>query len=199
MKTARVLFVFVVAALFLLTACAGSTPTEPTPAEQLPVTGPTATPAPVEPTNTVEPPTPVPTQPPYAPFCDTSPAGCETPTVKMLDNKYCIAKIPYAIMSVPFDTTYESPDPDLQCIDQMHSDGSLRLTCHSATGKELYSYDIKVCNGACSAPALQIGTGQCPEGYGYDPANMCCAAPIPASGDGCTTYTVDLGACPKPQ
>ncbi|MFL7869767.1 MAG: hypothetical protein AB8I58_13120 [Anaerolineales bacterium] len=199
MKTARFLFGFVVTTLFLLTACGGSAPTEPAPVEQLPVTGSTVAPATVEPTNTIEPPTPEPTQPQYAPFCDRPPAGCEAPTVEMLDNKYCISKVPYAIMSVPFDTTYESLDLDLQCVDQMHSDGSLRVTCHSVTGKELWSYDLKVCNGSCSAPALQMGTGQCPEGYGYDPTSMCCAAPSPASGDGCTTYTVDLGACPQPK
>jgi hypothetical protein len=114
----------------------------------------------------------------------------------MLDNKYCIEKVPYAIMSVPAGTTYESLDPDLACVDQLHSDGNLRVTCHSVSSKQLWSYDIKVCNGACTAPALQMGTDQCQEGYGYDAANQCCAAPPPASGDGCTTYTVDIGACP---
>jgi hypothetical protein len=117
----------------------------------------------------------------------------------MLDNKYCIEKVPYAIMSVPAGTTYESLDPDMECVDQLHSDGNLRITCHSVSSKQLISYDLKVCNGSCSAPALQMDTGQCPEGYGYDAASQCCAAPEPASGDGCTTYTVDLGACPDPQ
>ena len=200
MKITRILFVVVLATLFLLTACGGSAPAEPAPAvEQPPVTEPTVAPAPVEPTQVVEPPAPEPTQPQYAPFCDAAPAGCEAPTVEMLDNKYCVEKVPYAIMSVPAGTTYESLDPDFQCVDQMHSDGNLRVTCHSVTGKELLSYDIKVCNGACTAPALQMGTGQCPEGYGYDAASMCCAAPSPASGDGCTTFTVDLGGCPDPQ
>lgn len=196
MKTARILFVFVVATLFLLTACGGGAPAEPAPAvEQLP----TAEPAPVEPTQAIEPAAPEPTEPQYAPFCDAAPAGCTAPTVEMLDNKYCVEKVPYAIMSVPAGTTYVSIDPDMTCVDQMHSDGNLRITCHSVSGKELISYDLKLCNGACSAPALQMETGQCPDGYGYDPTSMCCAAPSPASGDGCTTYTVDLGACPEPQ
>ncbi len=195
MKTARTLLVFMVAAIFLLTACGGAAPAEPAPAAEQPVVAepPTAEPAPAEPT---EPPPPEPTEPQYAPFCVAAPAGCEAPAVEMLDNKYCIEKVPYAIMSVPAGSTYESLDPDLDCVDQLHSDGSLRVTCHSVTSKQLWSYDLKVCNSACAAPALQVGTGQCPDGYGFDAASQCCAAPSPASGDGCTTYTVDLGACP---
>lgn len=198
MKIARTLLVFMVAAIFLLTACGGAAPAEPAPAAEQPVAAepPTAEPAPPEPTQPAEPPPPEPTEPQYAPFCDAAPAGCEAPTVEMLDNKYCIEKVPYAIMSIPAGSTYESLDPDLACVDQMHSDGSLRVTCHSLTSKQLWSYDLKVCNSACAAPALQVGTGQCPDGYGFDAASQCCAAPSPASGDGCTTYTVDLGACP---
>jgi hypothetical protein len=113
----------------------------------------------------------------------------------MLDNSYCVEKVPYAIMSVPAGTTYESEELDFQCRDQMHSDGTMRVTCHSVTGKQLSSFELQLCNSACSTPALQMGTGQCPEGYGYDQTNTCCAAPPPASSDGCTVYKVDLGAC----
>lgn len=197
MKTARNLFVLVLAALFLLTACGGGAPAELAPAveqppvvEQPPATEPPA-PAPVEPTAPPEA-----AQPQFAPFCAAAPAGCEAPTVAVLDNKYCIEKVPYVIMSITAGTSYESLDPDMQCVDQMHSDGSLRVTCHSVTSKQLWSYDLRVCNSACAAPALQTGTGQCPDGYGFDAANQCCAAPSPSSGDGCTTFKVDIGACP---
>lgn len=201
MKAARFLFISVVVATVLLTACGGPAPAaEPAPVVEQPpvVVEPTNPPPVVEP---VEPAAPAePAQPQYAPFCEAAAAtGCEAPTITLIDNKYCIEKVPYAIMSVPAGTTYESLDPDMVCVDQLHSDGNLRVTCHSVTSKQLISYDLKVCNGACSAPALEMGTGQCPEGYGYDPANMCCSAPSPSSGDGCTTYTVDLGGCPEPQ
>ena len=195
MKTTHILIVFALTAIFL-TACGGAAPAEPAPVvEQPPVVEepPTAEPAPPEPT---QPPPPEPTQPQYAPLCQAAPAACDVPTVEMLDNKYCIDKVPYAIMAMPAGTTYESLDPDMVCVDQMHSDGNLRVTCHSVSGKQLWSYDLKLCNGNCTAPALQMGTGQCQEGYGYDAANQCCAAPAPAGSEGCTTYSVDLGACP---
>jgi hypothetical protein len=197
MKTTRFLFLFVAVAAILLTACGGPAPAaEPAPVVEQPVVEPTVPPPPPEP---AEPAPAEPTQPQFAPSCVAGPTGCEAPTVEMVDNKYCVEKVPYAIMAVPAGTTYESQDPDMECVDQLINDGSMRITCHSVTGKELWSYDMKVCNGACTAPALQMGTGQCAEGYGYDAANMCCSAPAPASGDGCTIYTVDLGACPEPQ
>jgi hypothetical protein len=194
MKTPRFLFVFAV--VFFLAAC-GGTPLIPETGntmEQPTVEEPTAVPPTSEPVQ-ASPVVLTATQPQFAPFCESAPSGCQAPTVRMLDNKYCIDKVPYAIMSVAAGTTYETSDLDFQCVDQMHSDGTMRVTCHSVSGKELWSFDLKVCNSACSVPVLQTGSGQCPEGYGYDQANQCCAAPAPASSDGCTIYQVDLGAC----
>ena len=189
MKNIRFLFIFIAAAAILLTACGGPA-TEPAPAGEQP-TNVEPTTSPAEPTSAVEP-----TQPQYAPFCEAAAAtGCEAPTVTMLDNKYCIERVPYAIMSAPAGTTYESQDPDMECVDQMHNDGNLRITCHSISGKDLWSYDLKVCNSSCSATSLEMGTGQCPEGYGYSAANQCCSAPAPSGSDGCTIYRVDLGVC----
>ena len=190
MKNARFLFVFVAVIAVLLTACGGPAPaTESAPVvEQPPVVEPTTPPSTTAPTE--------PAQPQYAPFCEASAAtGCEAPTVTMLDKQYCVERVPYAIMSAQAGTVYESQDPDMECVDQMHNDGTLRITCHSISGKDLWSYDLKVCNSACSATSLEMGTGQCPEGYGYDTANQCCSAPAPSSSDGCTIYRVDLGVC----
>jgi hypothetical protein len=172
--------------------------------------GPAAAPAPevvtvretvvVEQTAVVEPAIPAPAEgsaPEYAPFCQAAASGCGAPEVEMLDNKYCVDKVPYAIMAVPAGTTYEPLDADLKCVDQMHADGRLRVTCSS--GEELLSYQLKVCNGACAAPVLDTNSAQCPAGYGYDAANQCCGQPAAGGEGGCTVYQVDLGACPLPQ
>lgn len=137
-----------------------------------------------------------PAGPQYAPACQNAAGGCAAPEVEMLDNKYCVKKVPYAIMAVPAGTTYEPLDADLECTDQMHSDGKLRITCHS--GEELWSYDLKLCNGACAAPQLDMNSGQCQEGFGYDAANGCCAQPAAGGEAGCMVYQVDIGACPEP-
>lgn len=202
MKTPRFLFVVVAAAAFWTAACGRTPPTvEATmpPVELSPVVEPTSPPAtlaPVEASAEASPVDPTATQPQYAPFCQAASTGCEAPTVTMLDNSYCVEKVPYAIMSVPAGTRYESNNLDFQCRDQMHSDGTMRVTCHSVTGKQQWSYDLRLCNSACNVRPLQLGTGQCEQGYGYDPVKMCCAAPPPANSDGCTVYSVDLGACP---
>lgn len=164
-------------------------PTQPPPVMEQPTQAP--------PPPTAEPP-PQPPAPQYAPFCQSAPAACQPPTVELRDNAFCVEKIPYAILAVPAGTTYESQDAEMECIDQITADGSLRITCHSKKGKQLWSYNLKVCNSACQAPALQMGGGQCPEGYGFDATNQCCAV-SPASGQeaGCIIYRVDIGGCPS--
>jgi hypothetical protein len=165
-------------------------PVQPQPVVELPTQAPP--PPPPEPT-AVQPPAPQ-----YAPFCQSAPVACQPPTIELRDNAFCVEKIPYAILAVPAGTTYESQDAGMECIDQATADGSLRITCHSKEGKQLWSYNLKVCNGSCSAPSLQMGTGQCPEGYGFDATNQCCAVP-PAAGSeaGCIIYRVDIGGCPS--
>lgn len=197
MKNAQVISVFIALATFLLTACGASVQAadEPTPVEEQPTVSEPATSLPTAAqVETIEPATP--TQPQYAPFCETAAAnGCEAPEITMIDPKYCVDDVPYVIIAVAPGTSYQSSDPDMRCIEEMHNDGNLRITCHSLSGKDSWSYDLLLCNSACTAPALQMETGQCPDGYGYDPGNSCCTAPAPSSSDGCTTFTVDLRVC----
>lgn len=197
MKLTRTLFFLAAAMVLLLAACGPTAAPAQEPVQQPAVQQPPATeppaPPPVE-----EPPAAEPPQPEYAPTCQSAPAGCAAPEIEMIEKAYCIKKVPYAIMSVPPGTTYESLDPELDCVDQMHSDGNMRVSCHSVKSRQLWSFDVKFCNSACTAPALDMNSGQCQEGYGYDAANQCCAAPSTDSDAGCVVYQVDLGACPMP-
>lgn len=195
MKTARILFVLFSASLILLTACG----TAPAPTPEVVVVKETVIveqPAPTQPA----PAEPAQPQPEYAPFCEAAPAGCEAPTIEMGNKSYCNEKQVYAIMSAPAGTTYESMDPEMKCVDQTHADGSLRITCW-VPGKQLLAYDLKACNGACAAPDLDMGSSQCPSGYGFDAANQCCAQQPPADAGeaGCTTFRVEIGTCANVQ
>ena len=191
MNKSGILFAFATSLLMILTACGAQAPTQAATEVEQPVVvvEPTTQPLAVS----------QPTQPQYAPFCQAAAAGCSAPEIEVLDKAFCVNKWPYIIMKVPAGTTYEPVDADLICQDQLHSDGSLRITCNDVEGQQLLSYELKVCNSACSAPALATGTGQCPDGYGYDSGNQCCAQPSTSGGDGCVVYTVDIGACPDPQ
>jgi len=202
MKNAKILSIFITITTLLLTACglpaqaAEPPPVVEPPPENEPIESP-PTEVQAEPSEPAEPTEPAATtEPRYAPFCEAVAAnGCEAPKVTMIDPKYCVDKVPYVIISVLPGTTFESSDLDLLCNQEMHNDGNLRIACHSLSGKDSWSYDLKLCNSACTTPALQMENGQCPEGYGFDTANMCCATPAPASADGCTTFQVDLRVC----
>ncbi len=136
--------------------------------------------------------TPVPTLAvtslPALPICESGTA-CAVPVVEVRD-QFCVEKIPYTLLAAPGNSTYEWVSSDLKCVSQLHSSGELLITC---TGTELTSYELQVCNGAC-APPTAVNDGQCPEGYGFDAAAQCCAAPqLPA----CVIVRVDIGACPQ--
>ncbi len=129
-----------------------------------------------------------------APICEvtTSCAALDAEQI-LLD---CVKKVPYTNVLVPPGTTFQVLDNsgDFACIDSgVVVNGKEVLTCH---GKELYSFQLQLSNASCGG-SLQVGTGQCLDGYGYDGANKCCA-PVGTNGGGSTTATVNLGACPLP-
>ena len=107
----------------------------------------------------------------------------------------CVKKVPYTNVLVPVGTTFEVLDQsgDFMCLDTgVLVNGKEVLTCH---GAQLYSFQLRLTNAACSGASLTAGTGQCDDGYGYDSAQKCCAAMGSASA-GATVVTVNLGACP---
>ncbi len=109
----------------------------------------------------------------------------------------CVKKIPYTNVLVPVGTTFEVVDPaaDFMCLDTgTMVNGKEVLTCH---GQELFSFQLRLSNPACSGAGLSVGTGQCDVGFGYDTDQKCCA-PIGDGSVASTIVTVSLGACPLP-
>ncbi len=109
----------------------------------------------------------------------------------------CVKKVPYTNVLVPQGTTFEVVDQsgDFVCLDTgVVVNGKEVLTCH---GTQLYSFQLRLTNAACSDATLAVGTGQCDDGFGYDAEQKCCA-PLSNGSAGSTIVTVSLGACPVP-
>jgi hypothetical protein len=132
-----------------------------------------------------------PTSRPQAPVCAADPlaGACSLPTGGML-NKSCNKKVPYTFLGFSAGSTLEVTDPTLICKDEGLRGGVQQFSC---TGQQLISYEIKVCNPACTA-SLETGTGQCADGYGYSAAAGCCW-PLSDVEPGCIEYKVDIGGC----
>lgn len=129
-----------------------------------------------------------------APLCASDPlaSACSAPVAEERD-KFCVKKVPYTQIVMPVGTTFEPVDPLLICVDEGIRGGMQVITCRSPQIN--YSYDLKVCNSACSAnSALAVDTGQCSQGYGYSAANSCCW-PVPTTDAGCALFKVDIGTC----
>ena len=177
----------------LAAACSAPAPVAPTSPPSAPTFSPpptaqalaTAAPA-IQPTTA---------NPVLAPICQAS-TSCEALNAEQIPLD-CVKKVPYVNVLVPPGTNYEVLDKsgDFVCDDTgMVVNGKQVLTCR---GKVLFSFQLKLTNAACDSGALQTGTGQCQEGYGYDAAQNCCA-PVSAGSGGSTTVTVNLPGCPTP-
>jgi hypothetical protein len=193
MKKTKILLVAVTVSMVLLaTACGGGQQAAPAAPE------PTLAPPPVQ----VQAPTQAPAPPAqsFAPVCQTTTSSCAAPDVKENEptETYCVKKIPYVNFLIPEGTTFEVLDKsgDYSCADSgTIVDGKHVLTC---TGKQLYTFELKLTNSSCGGSNLVTGTGQCQDGYGFDAAQGCCA-PVTAGGGGSTVIRVNMGACPLPQ
>jgi hypothetical protein len=133
-----------------------------------------------------------------APACQAT--SCTAPAVNDTDaaNTFCVQKIPYQNISVMPGTTFESLDPkgELKCQDSgTVVNGKNVITC---TGKQLWTYELKLTNSSCAANTLATGSGKCQDGSGYDAAQNCCA-PLTTGGAGSVTIKVNIGACPLPK
>ena len=193
-KTKLILTLAVVIAAMALSACGGSA----APATQAapPVEQPQQQqPAPTAESQPVEQQQPAPTAQSFAPTC-TSAASCAAPAVADTEasTTYCVEKYPYQNIALEPGTAFEVLDTsgEFKCADSgTVVDGKTIISC---TGKQLWTYELKLTNTSCSAANLAAGTGQCQDGFGYDSAQNCCA-PV-NTGAASTTIKVNIGACP---
>jgi hypothetical protein len=131
-----------------------------------------------------------------APACQTA-SSCAAPAVEdtLGVNTFCVQKIPYQNISLDPGVTFEPMDPsgELKCQDtKTVVNGKTIITC---TGKQLWTYKLKLTDTACGGAGLTTGSSQCAQGQGYDAAQNCCA-PISGDGGGSTIINVNIGACP---
>jgi hypothetical protein len=127
-----------------------------------------------------------------APACQAA-TSCAAPAVvdTVASDRYCVEKVPYQNILIDDGVSFEVLNPDkLTCVDNgTKVDGKHVVECH---GTENWSSQVRFTNTACGGAALQAGTGQCQEGFGYDAAQSCCA---PLNAAGSVTITVNMGEC----
>lgn len=95
---------------------------------------------------------------------EQAPAAGPAPDVKDTEpgNTYCVEKIPYQNISVDPGTTFEALDPkgELKCQDSgTVVDGKNILTC---TGKQLWTYDLKLTGSSGGSTTIKVNMGACP-------------------------------------
>ena len=93
-----------------------------------------------------------------APQSDAAPDVQDT----VASETYCVQKIPYQNISVDSGTTFEALDPkgELKCQDSgTVVDGKTVLTC---TGKQLWTYDLKLTSSSGGSKTIKVNMGACP-------------------------------------
>ncbi|MBI5950894.1 MAG: hypothetical protein HY865_04505 [Chloroflexi bacterium] len=194
-KTTYLMILMTVFVVLFASGCGGAAaPAAQPPAESAPTQAPAQQPAPTQ--APAEPAAPAADVQTFAPACQAA-ASCTAPAVTDTDaaDRYCVDKIPYQNILIDEGVTFQVLEPDkLTCADNgTMTDGKHVIECH---GTENWASKVKFMNSACGGAGLQVGTGQCQEGLGYDAAQNCCA-PFPAADAGSTTITVNMGECPN--
>lgn len=117
---------------------------------------------------------------------------CTLPTGEAR-SQFCSRKVPYTLVALPAENTYQLLSPGIVCTDAGVKNGSQLLTC---TGPQS-TFAMRVCNPACAldlSTATPAAAGLCPAGFNYLADRNCCQA---ASVDqaGCITLKFDIGTC----
>jgi hypothetical protein len=154
-KTNPILMLTAVFVVIFVAAC--STPATPAPQVVEPAVEQPAQQEPAAPVATAAPVESAPTEAPASGgtfvFPDT--VAAET---------YCVTKIPYQNLFLDQGVTFEPQDPkgELKCTDSgTEVDGKNVITC---TGKELWTYDLKLTDANNASTVIKVNIGACPAG-----------------------------------
>jgi serine/threonine protein kinase len=128
---------------------------------------------------------------PFAPFCPAEVVPQIAVPVVKETNKTCTKKSPYTTIAIPQGSTFEPLSQGFSCANAGIVNGKLLISC---TGKQLFSFNLKVCNPPLNTPTPAPNTGKCPQGANYDATNQCCMD-LSAKDAACTIFRVDLRAC----
>lgn len=128
---------------------------------------------------------------PFAPFCPAEGIPQEATPVVKETNKTCTKKIPYTTIAIPQGSTFEALAQGFSCVNAGIVNGKLLISC---SGKQLFSFDLKVCSPPLNTPTAAANTGQCSQGANYDSTNQCCVD-LSVKDAACTIFKVDLRAC----
>ncbi|MEW6400390.1 MAG: serine/threonine-protein kinase [Chloroflexota bacterium] len=104
-------------------------------------------------------------------------------------NKVCSLKTPFTTISIPANSSFVAQSPGLKCQQERVIGDRILISC---TGRELMTYDLKLCFPPPYTPSVHVG--KCAESDIYNEANQCCY-PAPPLDAGCMIFKVDMRAC----
>jgi hypothetical protein len=98
-------------------------------------------------------------------------------------------KVPYTTISIPANASFVPQSTELRCQQERTIGDRVLISC---TGRELFTYDLKLCFPPPFTTSVNVG--KCAESEIYNEANQCCY-PTPPLDAGCMIFKVDLRAC----
>lgn len=137
--------------------------------------------------------------PKFAPFCQPSsasvleptPSQCRMPIAEQ-SSIFCSNKVPYNLIMINVNSTYETLSDDVTCSDAGVKDGKRMLTC---TGPMALPFELKVCDQACAIPTFQAGTTHCPQDFNFNETLRCCEQEPQPAGQECVVLKLQTKSC----
>ena len=132
--------------------------------------------------------------PQFAPFCESDTARqsqCQFP-IAMQSSAFCENKSPYNLIVLNDRATYQVLHQHVRCSEAGVINGQRMIAC---TGPMAYYFEIQVCDSACSALSIEIGSLQCPLGYNYNNLQGCCTEETQEVDGGCAVLKLRTKSC----